>query len=290
MEFINPDILGPFSQFQMDFKNPIEKQNDSHALEELKQIIDPYILRRTKAMVAPDLPKLIEHIHYSEMSDEQAKLFETEKSRARNHLLSLGEPASRIHILSSIMRLRQLSNHPRLLHVDFLGTSGKFDDIVAGISDVVRSGNKILVFSSFLNCLNILGEFLNDLEIKYLTLTGSDSESQRSEAVRTFQENAEFQVFLISLKAGGTGLNLTAADYVFIIDPWWNPHVERQAIARAHRIGRTSPVFVTRFISTNSIEEKILKLQTSKSVLAENLIDIDISDHLSDDEIMALLE
>ncbi len=276
MEFINPSILGSFSFFKEHFIIPIEKNKDPDAITELKQIVDPYILRRTKEQVAKDLPELVEMHHYAEMTDAQAKIYESEKSAARNYLAGLDKQAGqyRFHVLSSLMKLRQIANHPVLSHVDYKGESGKFDDVKDQIRTVVKAGHKVLVFSSFISHLALFESWMGQSQIPYLKLTGEMSSDLRQEAVQSFQHDDSFQVFLLSIKAGGTGLNLTAADYVFILDPWWNPFVEKQAVARAHRIGRTQNVVVKRFISKDTIEEKIIVLQQQKKDLSDQIIDI----------------
>jgi superfamily II DNA or RNA helicase len=275
MEFINPSILGTYPSFKKKYQDPIQKQKDEQVLAALKKIIDPYILRRTKRQVLSELPELIENIHYSEMTPDQTSVFETEKSRARNFLLELdkGEQSSRIHVLSSILRLRQIASHPMMADATYSGDSGKFMDIIEHIDTVCKSGQKVLVFSSFVSMLTLISERLTDDKIDHLMLTGSDSSEDRIRNVERFQRDEDIHVFLISLKAGGTGLNLTAADYVFILDPWWNPKIEEQAIARAHRMGQENNVNVIRFVSRNSIDEKIIKLQSTKRELAEHMID-----------------
>ncbi len=291
MEFINPKILGSYAFFKEHFQTPIEKLRDAQTIQNLKTLVDPFILRRTKEQVAPDLPELIEKVHYSEMSVEQAKVFEREKSAARNHLLGLDKSGGqyKMHVLASLTKLRQIANHPKLADENYTDESGKFDDITSQIQTIVRSNHKVLVFSSFKAHLQLVSTWLEGENIPYVLLTGDHSSDQRQDAVHAFQENEGIQVFLISIKAGGTGLNLTAADYVFILDPWWNPFVERQAIARAHRIGQQNNVMVTRFISKNSIEEKILLLQESKKSLSSDIIDLAEMPDLSEDNLELLL-
>lgn len=291
MEFINPKILGSYAFFKEHFQSPIEKLRDAQAIQNLKTLVDPFILRRTKEQVAPDLPELIEKIHYSEMTDAQSKIFEREKSAARNYLLGLDKTGGqyKIHVLATLTKLRQIANHPKLADENYTDESGKFDDITSQIQTIVKSNHKVLVFSSFKAHLQLVSDYLSVENIPYESLTGDNSSDQRQDAVHAFQENADIQVFLISIKAGGTGLNLTAADYVFILDPWWNPFVERQAIARAHRIGQQNNVMVTRFISKNSIEEKILLLQESKKSLSSDIIDLAEMPDLTDDNLDMLL-
>jgi superfamily II DNA or RNA helicase len=291
MEFINPSVLGSFSFFKENFIIPIEKRKDSETILELKKLVDPYILRRTKEQVAKDLPKLTEVIHYSEMSDCQSKTYEREKSAARNFLAGLDKENThfRFHVLSSLMKLRQSANHPVLSDQKYQGDSGKYDDVKDQIKTIVLSGHKVLVFSSFVGHLKLYAEWLESENINFVQLTGSSDSQERKNAVELFQNESRMQVFLLSIKAGGTGLNLTAADYVFILDPWWNPFVEKQAIARAHRIGRTQNVMVKRFISRGTIEEKILTLQLHKKSLSEDILEINDIPALADGELAELI-
>lgn len=292
MEFINPAILGAYSFFKEHFQVPIEKHRDEKKIAELKRLVDPFILRRTKAQVAKDLPDLIQQMHLSVMTDEQAKYYEKEKSAVRNHLAGLDRLSGqyRFHVLSSLMKLRQIANHPLITNPDFKGESGKFEDIKDQIHTIIKGGHKLLVFSSFLSHLDLFVQWLTSESVKYLLLTGSMTVDERAHAVTTFQSDPSYQVFLLSIKAGGTGLNLTAADYVFILDPWWNPFVEMQAVARAHRIGRVNNVIVTRFISQDTIEEKIMRLQDKKRTLSEDIIDINDLPDMSAEELEGLLE
>ncbi len=292
MEFINPSILGSFSFFKEHFQIPIEKYNDEKAIGELKILVGPFILRRTKDQVAKDLPDLIENIHYTEMSDLQAKYYEKEKSAARNHIAGLDKNNKefRFHILSSLMKLRQIANHPAIVKPDFKEESGKFEDVKDNILTITKAGNKVLVFSFFLSHLNLYADWMQGQGIDYLMLTGKIPASEKEKAVNSFQNDNKKLVFLLSIKAGGTGLNLTAADYVIILDPWWNPFVEKQAVARAHRIGRQKNVIVTRFISKDTIEEKILRLQDKKKILSDNIIEENDWSALADDELIDLLD
>ena len=292
MEFINPEILKTYSFFKNNYQIPIEKNRDENAIKELKLLVDPFILRRTKEQVAKDLPDLIETIHYSEMSVPQARMFEKEKSAARNFLLSLDRNHGKFkfHVLSTLLKLRQIANHPVIVDASYKDESGKFEDIKDRLSTIIKSGHKVLVFSSFLSHLRLLESWLDTCSYNYVKLTGSMNSDERQKAVHDFQSKDNIQIFLLSIKAGGTGLNLTAADYVFILDPWWNPFIEKQAIARAHRIGRQNNVFVTRFISKNSIEEKILLLQSKKKTLSDDIIEDGTLPELNDNELLELLD
>jgi SNF2 family DNA or RNA helicase len=274
LNFVNPGLLGELSFFRREFAKPIEKLGDDEKQNALKKIIQPFILRRTKEMVATDLPPITEQTVYCEMTDEQAKLYDEEKSAVRNSILksiaSSGIEKSAIVVLQGLMKLRQISNHPAMAYDDYASGSGKFETVIQDIDSVISEGHKILVFSSFVRHLDLFAAELNRKRIRYVMLTGAST--NREKLVNTFQDDPTTKIFLISLKAGGVGLNLTAADYVFILDPWWNPASEMQALSRAHRIGQDKNVFVYRYITSDSIEEKISRLQEKKSKLAETFI------------------
>ena len=275
MQFINPETLGSYPFFKREFIGPIERRRDEYKITQLRELVDPFLLRRTKEEVAPDLPALTEDVLYSEMETTQRKLYEAEKSKARNYLLEnfQNKPQFQFRVLQSLLKLRQLAISPQLINNEKdLPRGSKLQDLFVKIDEVHRAGHKVLVFSFFVECLKLIAAELEAHEISYVELTGGTSAAARERNVTRFQEDATISVFLISTKAGGAGLNLTAADYVFIVDPWWNPAVEQQAIARAHRIGRERPVFVHRFITKNTIEEKILKLQERKANLASDII------------------
>lgn len=276
MQFINPDLLGNYSFFKREFITPIEKHQVEDKKLRLRTLVAPYLLRRTKEEVAKDLPPLTTQVFYSEMTPEQKKLYEREKSAARNFLLenyAENSPQYRILVLQSLTKLRQLVNHPRLISEEYTKESGKFNDILEQWDTIRRSNHKALFFSSFVQYLNLFREEFDQRKQLFSWLTGDLSANKRVEEIKRFEENEAVQSFLISIKSGGTGLNLTAADYVFILDPWWNPTTEQQAIARAHRIGQEKSVIAIKFITKDSIEEKILKLQDKKSKLAEDIIE-----------------
>ncbi|MBW1294384.1 DEAD/DEAH box helicase [Aquimarina litoralis] len=285
MEFINPGMLGSFPFFKDHFKIPIEKHQNKERIEELKLLIDPFILRRTKEQVAKDLPDVSEQIIYTEMLSAQEKAYESQKSAARNLLLGIDTTATnKIHILNTLTNLRQLANHPKLVNVTTEDPSGKFKDVTSYLETLVRSNKKALIFSSFVGHLELYKEWCQSQNISFTSLTGQTKSSDREKIVRDFQENDSISLFFISLKAGGVGLNLTKASYVILLDPWWNPFIEKQAIARAHRIGQKNNVMVTRFITKNTIEEKILQLQERKQNLSEEIIDINaIPDYIEND-------
>ncbi|MCB9081674.1 MAG: ATP-dependent helicase [Lewinellaceae bacterium] len=276
MQFINPDLLGGFSFFKKEFITPIEKRQDEEKKARLRTLVAPYLLRRTKEEVARDLPPLTTQTFYSEMTPEQKRLYEREKSAVRNYLLEnfdANDPQYRMLMLRSLTKLRQLVNHPRLVSPQYQRESGKYNDIMEQWEVIRRSDHKVLMFSSFVQYLDIFKTDFEQRQQPYAWLTGDLTAKARQREINRFEQEKEVQSFLISIKSGGTGLNLTAADYVFILDPWWNPTTEQQAIARAHRIGQDKNVIAIKFITKDSIEEKILKLQERKSRLAEDIID-----------------
>lgn len=274
LNFLNKGMLGNLAFFRRYFITPVEKHNSKDQQEKLQVMIRPFVLRRTKEEVAKDLPPLMEQVVVCEMDDVQYRNYETEKSIIRNSILAgieqEGVKKSAMVILQGLTRLRQLANHPKLLPDLEAQESGKFEEIFRMLENVVAEKHKVLVFSSFVKHLELIKTRIEKENWKYSLLTGQTS--NRKEVIRQFQEDAENHIFLISLKAGGVGLNLTSADYVFIIDPWWNPAAENQAISRAHRIGQNKHVFVYRFITQGSIEEKIQQLQNRKSSLADKFI------------------
>ena len=270
--FIQPDLLGTESDFQKQFMIPI-RQGDTRSEIRLQQLIAPFILRRSKGEVAPELPPLTEEMIYCDMGEEQNALYEQEKNSLRNILIQYPQSIDQMHsfsILNGILRLRQLACHPQLVFPGFNGVSGKNTQIIETFDTLRSEGHKVLIFSSFAKYLEILAEVFEERGWRYALLTGTTN--NRSSEIAHFTEQKDVQAFLISLKAGGVGLNLTQADYIFIIDPWWNPAAESQAIARAHRIGQNKQVIAYRFITQNSIEEKILYLQEEKRKLAETFV------------------
>lgn len=275
MQFINPDLLGTFRFFKKEFITPIERQQDEDKKERLRSLVQPYLLRRTKEEVAKDLPPLSTKLFYSDMEPEQKKFYEKEKSAARNYLLEnfvANDPKYRIMVLQSLTKLRQIANHPELVQPDFNKGSGKFNDVLEHWSVIRRAGHKALFFSSFVKYLELFRQRFESEKQAYAWLSGSLSSKERQREIERFEGDPDIASFLISIKSGGTGLNLTAADYVFILDPWWNPTIENQAIARAHRIGQDKQVIAVKFIVRESIEEKILALQERKAQLAEDII------------------
>lgn len=292
MQFINQGLLGSYNFFKQAFVTPIEKHNDEDRKQELRKLVAPYLLRRTKEEVAKDLPELTTKVFYTEMLAEQRKVYEKEKSAARNYLLDNFDAKNgqyRLLLLQTLNKLRQLVNHPRLIDPSFDKESGKFNDVLHQWQTIKQSNHKVLLFSSFVKHLELYKQAFESQQTPYAWLSGSTAAKDRKREVERFQNQADVQSFLISIKAGGTGLNLTAADYVFILDPWWNPTVEQQAIARAHRIGQQNHVIAYKFITKDTIEEKILKLQEKKLQLAEDIIGKNSAVPLDKNEIDYLL-
>lgn len=274
MSFINPGLLGTQGQFKENFQLPIENQGDQQKREKLHALIKPFVLRRKKSQVARDLPERIDNLMYCPMTEEQEEAYEKVKNQYRDEIMrsieEQGMNRSHLLIIQGLTKLRQLANHPRMIDENYMGHSGKLEEVFETLIKVVEEGHKVLVFSQFVKHLNIVREYLEQHRLRYSYLDGSTK--NRMEVVQEFGNDADIPVFLISLKAGGVGLNLTMAEYVFILDPWWNPAAEAQAIDRAHRIGQTNTVFSYKFITRGTVEEKILKLQERKMHLAEELI------------------
>lgn len=274
MSFINPGLLGSQQFFQNDFVIPIEKKRDEEVARRLQALIKPFVLRRTKDQVAKELPEKTVQLFYCQMGDEQAQYYEDVKSEYRNDMLRALEDGtfakSQIQVLQGLTKLRQIANHPLMVDQNYEGESGKFENVIHTLENVLSRGHKVLVFSQFVKQLEIYRKYFDSENIMYAYLDGSTQ--NRGSVVDEFQNNTNIKLFLISLKAGGVGLNLTEADYVFMLDPWWNPAVEQQAIDRTHRIGQTKKVFIYKFITKDTVEEKILALQNRKRSVAQSLI------------------
>lgn len=274
MTFINPGLLGPQAYFKNEFLNPIEKKGDEVRSKRLHTIIKPFMLRRHKSQVATELPEKVENVQYSEMSAAQEEKYEEAKAFYRGRILDLidkeGIGNSRFMILEGLTKLRQLANHPRMTDPSYTGDSGKFEDITHMLASALTEDHKVLVFSQYVKHLELVKQYLKEQKIDFAYLDGSSTD--RKEQVERFNKDPKIKLFLISIKAGGLGLNLTEADYVFILDPWWNPAVEAQAVDRAHRIGQKKKVFTYKFITRNTVEEKILQLQQRKLKLTTELI------------------
>ena len=270
--FINPDMLGNLFSFKNNYINKIVRDKDKRAEDALLRMIQPFLLRRTKEEVTPELPPLTQEIVYCDMTEEQEKIYTVEKNSIRNEMLKNKELFLKNNIIAlrSLLHLRFLSNHPVLAFPEYTGDSGKFDQILIYFESIKTAGHKVLIFSSFVKYIHLFIKAFEERDWKYALLTGKTI--NREEEIVRFNENPDIHAFFISLKAGGTGLNLTAADYVFIVDPWWNPASEMQALSRSHRIGQDKPVMVYRFISSDSIEEKIIELQNKKMQLSETFV------------------
>ncbi len=277
-EFLMPGFLGSQHAFQRGIVKPI-KDGDTETLEYLRTRVRPFILRRTKAEVAKDLPPKVESVTCCALEDAQAELYAALAHKLRAQVLAdvdkKGLAKSQMSILDALLKLRQICCHPRLLKLDMPGfsnnlPSGKFDAFKDMVMEIVEGGHKVLVFSQFVQMLQIIRQWLEFSQIPYCYLDGASKD--RFEQVDRFNNSPNIPIFLISLKAGGTGLNLTSADYVIHYDPWWNPAVESQATDRTHRIGQTRQVFSYKLICQNTVEEKILKLQETKRGVAEAII------------------
>jgi len=276
LTFLQPGLLGSFKYFKQEFVIPVEQQKDVLKLERLRKIISPFILRRTKEEVVPELPPLTKSVHYCEMHTEQREFYEEQKSLYRNHILDNiskeGIEKSQLLILRGLTQLRKIAIHPVLNNPDYKGSSAKFDQVLSRLTAISEEGRKVLVFSQFVTHLNLFREHFKREETAYSYLTGEVPQTHRAGVISEFENHKGHRVFLIQLKTGGSGLNLTQADSVFLLDPWWNPATEDQAIARSHRLGQHNPVFAWRFITKDTIEEKILRLQERKSRLASDII------------------
>jgi non-specific serine/threonine protein kinase len=282
MNFLNPGMLGTMEFFRQEFAIPIDKFGEEEQKSHLRKILYPFILRRTKEQVAKDLPDKTETVLFCEMGDEQRKIYDAYRNEFRSKIMGTieeqGIQRSQLTILQGLMKLRQICDSPAILNETekFENHSIKLDELAREIAENIGN-HKALVFSQFLGMLALIREKLRELGVKYEYFDGSTSAPDREKAIQAFQNDDETRVFLISLKAGGVGLNLTAADYVYIVDPWWNPAVEQQAIDRTHRIGQTKNIFAYRMICKDTIEDKILKLQEKKRQLAKELIADDAS-------------
>ncbi|HKX32993.1 MAG TPA: SNF2-related protein [Blastocatellia bacterium] len=272
--FLNPGLLGSLDYFREDFSGPIERHGDEQATRTLRRLVYPFILRRTKDQVALDLPPRSEEILWNEMEPEQRLLYNQTRDEYRATILKLieaqGLKDARFRILEGLLRLRQICNHPRLVDPTYQGASAKLETLLETLETLQAGGHKALIFSQFVQMLKLIERELKKTKISYTYLDGSTV--NRQARVDAFQTNSEIRAFLISLRAGGVGLNLTAADYVIHVDPWWNPAVEMQATDRAHRIGQDKPVFVYKLLIRDSVEEKILQLQDRKRDLVKQLI------------------
>jgi hypothetical protein len=277
-EFLNPGMLGSANVFKLGKGPGAKLDDDQRAL--LAQALRPFILRRTKAQVARDLPEKVEQTLFCQLEPAQRTLYNELRDHYRQTILNRieqdGLEKSKIHILEALLRLRQAAIHPGLIdRARILEPSAKLDILLPQLAEVLEEGHKALIFSQFTSMLSILRSRLDEQQIRYEYLDGQTQD--RGAPVERFQNDPESKLFLISLKAGGLGLNLTAAEYVFLLDPWWNPAVEAQAIDRTHRIGQTRSVFAYRLIAKDTVEEKVLELQETKREIADAIITQDNS-------------
>lgn len=271
-----PGLFSDVKHFTENFRNPVEKEKNFDALQRMKNRIRPFIMRRKKEMVEKDLPEKTENVVLLEMEDSQRKIYDLyihkQRQKVLNLLASGGMQKNRFEILTAITRMRQLCLHPGLIDEVYLNKpSIKIEALVEKLQEIINGDHKVLVFSQFTSFLSIIEKRLKKEKIDYTYLDGSTKD--RKSVVAEFKTDKTKKVFLMSLKAGGVGLNLTEADYCIILDPWWNPAVENQAIARIHRIGQKKSVSVYKFIIKNSIEEKVLKLQEKKKKLFDSVLE-----------------
>jgi SNF2 family DNA or RNA helicase len=290
--FLNPGLLGSRESFQQRYAIPIEKNRDPIAKRTLKNLVQPYILRRTKVEVLQELPSKTEQSILIEPTADEIAFYDAVRVKALERIAQLNEAeegSKRFGILAEITRLRQACCHTSLVDPNINLDSSKINTFLTLVNDLLDNNHKVLVFSQYVRYLSLIKGVLDNESISYQYLDGSTKMHDRQKYVNEFQEG-KGDVFLISLKAGGTGLNLTAADYVIILDPWWNPAVEDQAADRAHRLGQQRPVTVYRLIMKNSIEEKIIKLHHDKRDLASDLLSGgDMSGKLSEQELIRLI-
>ncbi len=279
-DFLMPGFLFTMADFNSRYVNPIMEHQDKVVEKRLKLQIYPFILRRMKRDVAKDLPDKVENIAYCELTDDQRDFYlqvlDSTKEELFKSIEQNGLEKSRLSIFSALLRMRQICCHPRLYdknNVKNVISSGKFEKLKVMLEEIISEKHRILLFSQFVDMLDIIKAWLDKSGIKYEYLTGKTKDRQG--AVERFNTDPTIPIFLISLKAGGTGLNLTGADYVIHYDPWWNPAVEDQATDRAYRIGQTKKVFVYRLITKNTVEEKIQKLKTIKRNLVDSVISVD---------------
>lgn len=268
---LNADLLGAWDVFRKTYVAPIEKARDPEKLENLRRLIKPFILRRTKQNVLDDLPERSDIILKVELGEAQRTRYEAERGRVLSQLDEVDERV-RFKLLAAITRLRQLACHPALCEPRYKGESAKLKVFSELVEELVSENHRLLVFSQFTSFLSLIAHELNRIHVPHVMMTGETPVKHRQTIIERFQ-TGEVPVFLVSLRAGGTGLNLTQANYVVHMDPWWNPAVEEQATDRAHRIGQAQAVTVYRLVATNTIEEAILNIHNRKRDLVQSLLD-----------------
>ncbi len=293
-DFIMPGYLFTYKMFKSGYEVPIVKDEDEETLEKLKMLIEPFVLRRTKKEVLTELPDKTISVLYNQMAEEQEKIYLSYlaniKEDVAEYIKVNGVEKSHIQILAAITRLRQICCHPSLFVDNYKDESSKLEQCMEILDEAIEGNHKILLFSGYTSMFPIIEERLKEKNVKYFKLTGSTKVEDRVKLVDEFNENKDIKVFLISLKAGGTGLNLTGADMVIHYDPWWNISTENQATDRAYRIGQKNNVQVYKLITKNSIEEKIYELQQKKASLTDSVLSTKVSfiSKLSKEEIMSL--
>ncbi len=293
-DYLMPGILGKYSGFQKEYEIPIVQHSDKIAARRLQKMIKPFVMRRLKKDVLKELPDKIENVVYSRLQGEQERVYAANVQKLLSQLeqpSGTGSQGEKFQVLAQLTRLRQICCDPGLVYEDYKGESAKVDTCMELVDNAIEGGHKVLIFSQFTTMLDILKKRLKKKRISYHILTGSTKKEDRAELVKAFNKDA-VPVFLISLKAGGTGLNLTAASIVIHFDPWWNIAAQNQATDRTHRIGQEETVTVFKLIAKDTVEEKILKLQEDKKLLSDQII----SEHgvsvaaMSSEEIAGLLK
>ncbi len=293
-DFIMPGYLFGYKEFKNTYEVPIVKDQDENAMNKLKMLIEPFVLRRTKKEVLTELPEKTITVLNNEMTEEQEEIYLSYLAQAKQEVAdeinANGFEKSQIKILAALTRLRQICCHPKLFISNYSGICSKLEQCLEIIEDGISAGHKILLFSTYTSMFDIIEEKLKNRKIAYFKLTGATKVDDRIKMVDEFNENDNVKIFLISLKAGGTGLNLTGADMVIHYDPWWNLSAENQATDRAYRIGQRNNVQVYKLITKNSIEEKIYELQERKAKLADNMLDTSVTfvNKMSKEDIMQL--
>jgi SNF2 family DNA or RNA helicase len=289
-----PGFFTRYSRFAQDYEKPILRDHDEKRMKELRMRIQPFVLRRMKKDVLKELPDKIETKRMAEMTAKQKKIYDTYLARIQTEMrehTNLDIQAGRIQVLAALTRLRQICCHPGTFLENYQGGSGKLELLMEKLPEILEGGHSVIIFSQFTSMLDIISQELDGEGIGYHYLEGATKPEKRREYVKNFNQG-KVKVFLISLKAGGPGLNLTGADTVIHFDPWWNPAVEEQATDRAYRIGQKKKVQVIKFIMKDSIEEKIDALQSRKKLLSQNLIEAGevFVNQLTSEELMELFQ
>jgi SNF2 family DNA or RNA helicase len=288
MHFLNPGLLGGRADFDSRVAKPIAS-GEPGAAQQLRERLRPFVLRRRKAEVAPELPPRTDLVLHCVLSDAERAVYDAVRAATTPEVLEkLAHGGSVMEALEALLRMRQACCHPRLVPGQQLDASAKLELLADRLETVAADGHKALVFSQWTSLLDLVEPRLREAGLDFVRLDGSTRD--RGEVVARFQSENGPPVFLISLRAGGTGLNLTAADHVFLLDPWWNPAVEDQAADRAHRIGQERPVLVHRLVAQDTVEERILALQESKRALASAALDGGAGGELTREDLLALLQ